>query len=235
MRLRRDTVRFMIVLLLASSLPGAASSQTSAIDQRIDDLLSRMTLDEKVGQLVQYSGFNEDRGAAIREGRVGSLLNVTGAENTNRVQRIAVEESRLGIPLLFGLDVIHGYRTIFPIPLATASSWDPELVTTIEAMAAREARSAGVHWTFAPMVDISRDARWGRIAESLGFQAIALGGFQLGAHLCTTEPMLTLTERGRIGDSNAIFLCWRLAPSLFSLARGTKGCLERLSTERLWR
>ena len=168
MRLRRDTVRFMIVLLLASSLPGAASSQTSAIDQRIDDLLSRMTLDEKVGQLVQYSGFNEDRGAAIREGRVGSLLNVTGAENTNRVQRIAVEESRLGIPLLFGLDVIHGYRTIFPIPLATASSWDPELVTTIEAMAAREARAAGVHWTFAPMVDIGRDPRWGRIIEGAG-------------------------------------------------------------------
>jgi beta-glucosidase len=158
----------MIVLLLASSLPKAASSQTSAIDQRIDDLLSRMTLDEKVGQLVQYSGFNEGRAAAIREGRIGSLLNVTGAENTNRVQRIAIEESRLGIPLLFGLDVIHGYRTIFPIPLATASSWDPELVTTIEAIAAREARASGVHWTFAPMVDIARDPRWGRITEGAG-------------------------------------------------------------------
>ena len=158
----------MIVLLLASSLPGAASSQTSATDQRIDDLLSRMTLDEKVGQLVQYSGFNEDRAAAIREGKVGSLLNVTGAENTNRAQRIAVEESRLGIPLLFGLDVIHGYRTIFPLPLATASSWDPELVTTIEAIAAREARASGIHWTFAPMVDIARDPRWGRITEGAG-------------------------------------------------------------------
>lgn len=158
----------MIVLLLASSLPGAASSQTSAIDQRIDDLISRMTLDEKVGQLVQYSGFNEDRAAAIREGKVGSLLNVTGAENTNRAQRIAVEESRLGIPLLFGLDVIHGYRTIFPLPLATASSWDPELVTTIEAIAAREARASGIHWTFAPMVDIARDPRWGRITEGAG-------------------------------------------------------------------
>ncbi len=167
MRLCREANRFMIVLLL-SSLPGAAASQTGAIDQRIDDLLSRMTLDEKVGQLVQYSGFNEGRAAAIREGRVGSLLNVTGAENTNRVQRIAVEESRLGIPLLFGLDVIHGYRTIFPIPLATASSWDPDLVTSIEAIAAREARAAGIHWTFAPMVDIARDPRWGRIAEGAG-------------------------------------------------------------------
>jgi beta-glucosidase len=158
----------MIILLLASSLPGAASSQTRAIDQRVDDLLSRMTLDEKVGQLAQYSDFNDDRATAIREGRVGSLLNVTGAENTNRVQRIAVEESRLGIPLLFGLDVIHGYRTIFPIPLATASSWDPDLVTTIEAIAAREARASGVHWTFAPMVDIARDPRWGRISEGAG-------------------------------------------------------------------
>lgn len=168
MRLCREASRFMIILLLASSLPRAANSQPTAIDQRIDDLLSRMTLDEKVGQLVQYSGFNEDRAAAIREGRVGSLLNVTGAENTNRVQRIAVEESRLGIPLLFGLDVIHGYRSIFPIPLATASSWDPELVTTVEAIAAREARAAGIHWTFAPMVDIARDPRWGRIAEGAG-------------------------------------------------------------------
>ena len=166
MRLRRQTSRFMIVLLLASGLPGAASSQT--IDQRIDDLLSRMTLDEKVGQLVQYSGYSEARDTAIREGRIGSLLNVTGAENTNRVQRIAIEESRLGIPLLFGLDVIHGYRTIFPIPLATASTWDPELVTSIEAIAAREARASGVHWTFAPMVDVARDPRWGRIVEGAG-------------------------------------------------------------------
>jgi beta-glucosidase len=168
MRLCRDASRFLIVLLLSWSLPGIASSQTSTIDQRIDDLLSRMTLDEKVGQLVQYTDFNEDRAAAIREGRIGSLLNVTGAENTNRVQRIAIEESRLGIPILFGLDVIHGYRTIFPIPLATASSWDPELVTTTEAIAAREARASGVHWTFAPMVDIARDPRWGRIIEGAG-------------------------------------------------------------------
>ncbi|UCG89363.1 MAG: glycoside hydrolase family 3 C-terminal domain-containing protein [Gemmatimonadota bacterium] len=127
-----------------------------------------MTLDEKVGQLVQYPGYSEDRAQAIREGKIGSFLNVPGAENSNQVQRIAVEESRLGIPLIFGLDVIHGFRTIFPIPLATASSWDPELVTAIEAIAAREARASGVHWTFAPMVDIARDARWGRISEGAG-------------------------------------------------------------------
>jgi beta-glucosidase len=157
-----------MALLVVGSIPGAANAQRDDIEQRVDDLLSRMTLEEKVGQLVQYSGFTEDRAEAIRAGGIGSLLNVTGAENTNRVQRIAVEESRLGIPLLFGLDVIHGYRTIFPIPLATASSWDPDLVTAIETIAAREARAAGVHWTFAPMVDIARDPRWGRIAEGAG-------------------------------------------------------------------
>ena len=168
MKLCRQASRFMLVLLLASSLPRAASSQDSTIDQRIDNLLSRMTLEEKAGQLVQYSGYTDEMAVAIREGGIGSLFNVTGAENTNRVQRIAVEESRLGIPLLFGLDVIHGFRTIFPIPLATASSWDPEMVTTIEAIAAREARAAGVHWTFAPMIDIARDPRWGRIIEGAG-------------------------------------------------------------------
>jgi beta-glucosidase len=168
MRLRRVASEFLTILLVASVLPRAASAQARTIDQRIDDLLSRMTLDEKVGQLVQFSGFTSDSAQAVSQGRVGSLLNVIGAENTNRIQRIAVEQSRLGIPLLFGLDVIHGYRTTFPIPLATAASWDPELVTSIEAIAAREARASGVHWTFAPMIDIARDPRWGRIIEGAG-------------------------------------------------------------------
>ena len=168
MRLCREARGWMTALLVLWCLPGAAGAQTGNVERRIDDLLARMTLDEKVGQLVQYSGFSEDGAAAVREGRIGSLLNVIGAENTNRVQRLAVEESRLGIPLLFGLDVIHGYRTIFPIPLATASSWDPALVTTLEAIAAKEARASGIHWTFAPMVDIARDPRWGRISEGAG-------------------------------------------------------------------
>jgi beta-glucosidase len=168
MRLRREARACLTVLLLSWSVPGAVAAQAAGVERRLDDLLARMTLEEKVGQLVQYSGFTDDRAAAIREGRIGSLLNVIGAENTNRVQRIAVEESRLGIPLLFGLDVIHGYRTIFPIPLATAASWDPALVTAMESIAAREARAAGVHWTFAPMIDIARDPRWGRISEGAG-------------------------------------------------------------------
>ncbi|UCD24121.1 MAG: glycoside hydrolase family 3 C-terminal domain-containing protein, partial [Gemmatimonadota bacterium] len=197
MRPCRYIRRFIIVLLLASILPRTANPQDSTIDQRIDHLLARMTLEEKVGQLVQYSGFNEDLAVAIREGGIGSLLNLTGAENTNRVQRIAVEESRLGIPLLFGLDVIHGYRTIFPIPLATASSWDPDLVTAIEAIAAREARASGVHWTFAPMVDIARDPRWGRIIEGAGedpylgavMAAARVRGFQ-GANIAAPDRVL---------------------------------------------
>ncbi len=197
MRLCRQPIRCLTVLLLAPTLSGSASAQTRTIDQRVDELLARMTLDEKVGQLVQFTGFDNDLAAAVREGRIGSLLNVTGAENTNRVQRIAVEESRLGIPLLFGLDVIHGYRTVFPVPLATASSWDPELVTAIETIAAREARASGVHWTFAPMVDIARDPRWGRIIEGAGedpflgavMAAARVRGFQ-GADVAAPDRLL---------------------------------------------
>jgi len=138
------------------------------IDERVEDLLERMTLEEKVGQMCQYSGLPAQYETMVKEGRVGSFLNVIGAENTNRVQRIAVEQSRLGIPLLFGLDVIHGYSTIFPIPLGLASSWNPDLVRRAASVAALEASSEGIRWTFAPMVDIARDPRWGRIAEGAG-------------------------------------------------------------------
>src|SRR4029079_3715969 len=104
----------------------------------------------------------------IRLGQVGSVLNEVDPSNINRLQKLPVESSRLGVPLIFGRDVIHGYRTIFPIPLGQAASWNPELVEQAAAIAAREARSVGVRWTFAPMVDIARDPRWGRIAECLG-------------------------------------------------------------------
>lgn len=138
------------------------------IDKRVEDLLTRMTLEEKIGQLCQYSGFTGEYEKIIMEGRIGSLLNVFGAEETNRVQKIAVEKTRLGIPLIFGLDVIHGYKTIFPIPLGLASTWDPDAVRRAASIAATEAAAEGVHWTFAPMVDIARDPRWGRIAEGAG-------------------------------------------------------------------
>lgn len=145
-------------------------------EKRIDELLKKMTLEEKVGQLVQYSAGQpagpgtgrSDYDAMIRTGEVGALFNVVTAREVNAYQRIAVEQSRLHIPLLFGLDVIHGFRTEFPIPLGLSSSWDPGLIEQTTRVAAREASASGIRWVFSPMVDIARDARWGRITESAG-------------------------------------------------------------------
>ncbi|SFS55519.1 beta-glucosidase BglX [Paenibacillus sp. BC26] len=135
----------------------------------IESLLAQMTLQEKIGQLTQLGTFDEESdGELIEEGMVGSILGVRGADTVNELQRIAIEESRLGIPLLFADDVIHGYRSTFPIPLAEVSSWNPELLEETAAIAAREASSDGINWILAPMVDIARDARWGRIAEGAG-------------------------------------------------------------------
>ncbi len=131
-----------------------------------------MTLEEKIGQLNQFSGASgagrPDYRQMIAAGQIGSLLNVTGAKETNELQRIAVNQSRLKIPILFGSDVIHGYHTVFPVPLGLASTWDPDLIEKTAAAAAREASAEGVRWTFSPMVDIVRDARWGRIVEGAG-------------------------------------------------------------------
>ena len=154
----------------------AAPASTPPVEDRVRDLLSRMTLEEKVGQLVQYSAPDEVTGpaaknslvASLHNGSVGSMLNIHGAAKTREWQKLAVESSRLHIPLLFGLDVIHGYRTIFPIPLGTAASWDLAAIERGERIAAVEASAAGIHWTFAPMVDIARDPRWGRMAEGAG-------------------------------------------------------------------
>ena len=140
----------------------------SEIDGRVNALLGQMTLEEKAGQLNQLAGKNPEIIEAIRQGRVGSLLGVVGAEEANEAQRAAVENSRLKIPLILGFDVIHGLRTIFPVPLASAGSFDPELVEQAERIAAKEATAAGVKWVFAPMVDIARDPRWGRIVEGAG-------------------------------------------------------------------
>ncbi|HSG47973.1 MAG TPA: glycoside hydrolase family 3 N-terminal domain-containing protein [Longimicrobiales bacterium] len=142
------------------------------VETLVSGLLARMTLAEKIGQLNQVNGRGghvpEDLAQEVREGRVGSVLNEVDVRAVNELQRIAVEESRLGIPLLLGRDVIHGFKTVLPIPLAQACSWDPELVRQGARMAALEAAAQGVHWTFAPMVDIGRDPRWGRVAECLG-------------------------------------------------------------------
>lgn len=138
------------------------------VPDRVRQLIARMTLAEKIGQMSQVNGGSDNLFQALREGRVGSVLNEVDVEIVNELQRVALEESRLGIPLLIGRDVIHGFKTIFPIPLGQAASWNPSLVQRGAAIAALEAAAAGVNWTFAPMVDITRDPRWGRIAESLG-------------------------------------------------------------------
>ena len=153
--------------------PQLASKEVNA---RVEALLKKMTLDEKVGQLTQYVvGSGEGPGATssnyeemAAKGKVGSLMGVVGAEATNHYQHIAVEKSRLHIPILFGRDVIHGHRTTFPVPLALAASWDPGAVETVARFGATEARADGLAWVFSPMVDIARDPRWGRIVESAG-------------------------------------------------------------------
>tara|TARA_B100000678_G_scaffold98842_3_gene82616 strand:- start:843 stop:3137 length:2295 start_codon:yes stop_codon:yes gene_type:complete len=149
------------------------------IEQKIDSVLALMTLDEKIGQMVQYNGSwdvtgpatgtdNEKKLENLKNGLVGSMLNVTSVEHTRQAQKIVMENSRLKIPLIFGYDVIHGYQTMFPVPLGESASWDLELMEKTARVAGRETAAAGVHWTFAPMMDISRDARWGRIMEGAG-------------------------------------------------------------------
>ena len=155
-------------------------SKENVLDTKVDSVLQLMTLEEKVGQLNQYNGFWDITGPTPKEGQaakkyedlkkglVGSMLNVKGVKDVKALQKIAVEQTRLGIPLLFGFDVIHGYKTISPIPLAEAASWDLEAIKKSAAIAAEEAASVGLNWTFAPMIDISRDARWGRVMEGAG-------------------------------------------------------------------
>jgi beta-glucosidase len=169
------TLRFAFIILsvLAFATAPSHSQRPPNVEQRVNALLSQMTLAEKLGQLQQLDGesngnFRPEHLELIRKGLLGSTLNVRGAQRTNQVQRVAMNDSRLKIPVLFGFDVIHGYRTIFPIPLAEASSWDPALAERSAAVAAQEANNAGVRWTFAPMLDIARDPRWGRITEGAG-------------------------------------------------------------------
>jgi beta-glucosidase len=162
--------------LLRAQVSGAEPQLgNSETEQRISKLLSQMTLEEKIGQLVHFADSSTGPGAPhpdyreqIAQGGVGSVENITGAAQTNALQKVAIEKSRLHIPLVFALDVIHGYRTIFPVPLAMASTWDPLMVERASRIAAKEATREGIRWTFSPMVDIARDARWGRIVEGAG-------------------------------------------------------------------
>lgn len=164
--------RFLSLLLIIA----VGFLQAQNADKFVDDLLNKMTLDEKIGQLNQYNGDwgatgiitpEGDKEMQIKQGKVGSMLNVNGAGKTRKLQELALQ-SRLGIPLLFGQDVVHGYRTTFPIPLGETASWDMSLLEKSARIAATEASAAGIHWTFAPMVDIARDPRWGRVMEGAG-------------------------------------------------------------------
>ncbi len=192
----------LVAAACACLLAGNALA-ADAIAQRAQALLARMTLDEKIGQLTQLGaevpGPNKEKpDELIRAGKAGSVLWTIDSDLIARLQRVAVKESRLGIPLLFGYDVIHGYKNVFPVPIGMAASWDPALVERAQAVAAKESWVSGINWTFSPMVDIARDARWGRIVEGAGedtFLGVAMAraqvrGFQ-GPALGTPERVLT--------------------------------------------
>jgi len=196
-------------LVLVSTLcsPSPARAQAQATSPLVEALLSRMTLEEKLGQLTQVGGDAPETGPhaatgtveEVRSGHVGSFLGVVGAETTRRLQHIAVEETRLHIPLLFGADVIHGFRTIFPVPLGEAASWDVALAERCARVAALEATAHGVQWDYAPMVDIARDARWGRVVEGAGedpflgsaFAVARVRGLQGGTGAIATRMIAT--------------------------------------------
>lgn len=193
--------------------PLTVFSNENPLERKVDSVLKLMTLEEKVGQLNQYNGFWEITGptpkegqaakkyADLKKGLVGSMLNVKGVKDVRALQKIAVEETRLGIPLIFGFDVIHGYKTISPIPLAESASWDMEAIKNSAAIAAEEAAAVGLNWTFAPMVDVARDARWGRVMEGAGEDpylgskiAVArIQGFQ-GDNLGATNTILACAK-----------------------------------------
>jgi beta-glucosidase len=175
MTVLKRTFTFVIIILLTVNLL-YAQREHATITSRVDALLAKMTLEEKIGQLNQYTGDLEVTGPVtnsenklgdVKQGKIGSMLNVRGVENTRAFQKAAMQ-SHLKIPLLFGMDVIHGYHITFPIPLAEAASWDLDAIERSARIAATEAAAAGIHWTFAPMVDIARDPRWGRVMEGAG-------------------------------------------------------------------
>jgi len=166
--MKQSFVFYLSSLSIAALLCGC--SPKSAEDRFIDDLLSRMTLEEKIGQMNQLDpAWDTDvKEQLIREGKVGSVFNVIGAKEVNRLQRMAVEETRLGIPLVVARDVIHGFHTVYPIPLGQGASWNPDLVEQAAQQTALEAKQTGIRWTFSPMVDVAHDPRWGRVAEGYG-------------------------------------------------------------------
>ncbi|RXK83967.1 glycosyl hydrolase [Filimonas effusa] len=229
--------QFRNAVLAAAScfcLAGGAIAQHKTISQRVDSLMRLMTLKEKIGQLNQYSGKNvtgpvTDRNvnmlSDIKSGLVGSLLNVKGAKDTREIQAVALQ-SRLKIPLLFGLDVIHGYSTVFPIPLAESMSWDMDAIRLAAEVAAEETAAAGVHWTFAPMVDITRDPRWGRIMEGAGEDTY------LGERIAKARVLGFQGERP--GGINSVMACAKHFAAYGAVSAGRDYNDVEMSDHQLW-
>jgi beta-glucosidase len=218
------------VLLLVFSI---SFSQSKSIDLRLEALLKKMTLEEKIGQLNQYTDdwnitgpliVNPNKEADIKAGMLGSMLNVNGVERTRKYQELAMQ-SRLKIPLLFGFDVIHGYKTTFPIPLAEAASWDLSAMELSARIAAIEAAASGIHWTFAPMVDISRDPRWGRVMEGAGEDTY------LGTKIATARVK---GFQGKLGDLNSVMACAKHFAAYGAAVGGREYNSVDLSDRMLW-
>ncbi len=230
-------LNFVLTVCILFLAPFAGKAQKATIEHRVDSVLNLMTLEEKIGQMNQYSGFWEATGPIteegnkleqVRTGQLGSMLNINGVDHTRKLQELAMQ-SRLKIPLLFGQDVVHGYRTMFPIPLGEAASWDLEAIEHSARIAATEASAAGIHWTFAPMVDIGRDPRWGRVMEGAGedpylgslIAAARVKGFQ-GKGYGNTDAVMACAkhfaaygaaEAGR--DYNSVDMSYRMLNEIY--------------------
>ncbi len=225
---------FMLGFLSAVNAQKNSVGLNIEIERKIDKLLSIMTIDEKAGQLNQYTGDrlatgpitqNTTKYTDIKSGKVGSMLNVKGAKDTRMVQEVAMQ-SRLKIPLLFGLDVVHGYRVTFPIPLAEAASWDLDAIELAARIAAKEAAAAGIHWTFAPMVDISRDPRWGRVMEGAG-EDTYLGSLIASARVKGFQG-------NKLGDLDAVMACVKHFAAYGAAIAGRDYNTVDMSDRHLW-
>ncbi len=223
-------ISFPFILLFVNFL---GFSQTKTIDQKVTELLNKMTLEEKIGQLNQYTNdanptgplvVNPNKEREIKGGLLGSMLNVNGADRTRKYQELAMQ-SRLKIPLLFALDVIHGYKTTFPIPLAEAASWDLQAMEQSARIAATEASASGIHWTFAPMVDISRDPRWGRVMEGAGEDTY------LGSKIAFARIK---GFQGKLGDLNSVMACTKHFAAYGAVTGGREYNSVDISNRMLW-
>jgi len=224
--------KLLTVLFLVAGFIGFA--QQKSVDQRVDELMQKMTLEEKIGQLNQYTGdntvtgpltINPNKQQEIKEGKIGSMLNVIGWKYTRQYQELAMQ-SRLKIPLLFGLDVIHGHKTTFPLPLAEAASWDLKAMEVSARIAAIEAAASGIHWTFAPMVDISRDPRWGRVMEGAGEDTY------LGSKIAFAR--VKGFQGNKLGDLDAVMACAKHFAAYGAASGGRDYNSVDMSNRMLW-